>query len=61
MTDAWALAISKICELIILLIQDQPPEERRANWRRWYKFWAPVWKTLGLDVSEDPVLPEKPK
>lgn len=61
MTDAWALAISNICKLIILLIEDQPPELRREGWRRWYKFWRPVWKMMGLDVDEDPVPKETPK
>jgi len=59
LTDAWALAIAKICELIILLITDQPPELRRESWRRWFKFWRPVFKALNLDVSEDPLPPEK--
>lgn len=59
MSDAWALAISKICELIILLIQDMQAEERRESWRRWFKFWAPVWKALGLDVAADPIPPVK--
>lgn len=57
LTDAWALAITKICELIILLIHDMPPEERRESWRRWFKFWRPIWKALGLDVEIDPIPP----
>jgi hypothetical protein len=61
MTDAWALAIAAICKLITLLIEDQPPELRREGWRRWYKFWAPVWKAAGLDISEDPVAKEPMK
>ena len=61
LTDAWALAITKICELIILLIQDMPPEERRESWRRWFKFWRPVWKVLGLDADTDPIMPAVPK
>lgn len=56
-TDAWALAITKICELFILVIQDMPPAERRESWHRWFKFWRPVWKSVGLDVTEDPIPP----
>ena len=59
-TDAWALAISKICELIILLIRDMPPEERRESWKRWFKFWRPVWKAVGLG-EDDPMNPEEVK
>lgn len=46
---------SKLLDLIILLIQDQPPEERRKAWQRWFKFWDPVWKHLGLDVTNPPI------
>jgi hypothetical protein len=55
LTDAWVAAITRICELIILLIQDMPPEERRESWRRWFKFWRPVWKAAGLGTDEDPL------
>ena len=57
LTDAWALAISRICELLILLIEDMPPEERRESWRRWFRFWRPIWKMLGLDADVDPIPP----
>ena len=58
LTDAWALAIANLCKLIILLIEDMPPELRRESWRRWFKFWRPIWKALGLG-DEDPVLAEE--
>jgi hypothetical protein len=61
LTDAWALAIARICDLLILLISDMPPEERRESWRRWFKFWRPLWKAVGLDADEDPLPPKVPK
>lgn len=61
LTDAWALAISRICDVFILLYSDVPVEERREGWRRWYKFWRPLWAKLGLDVEADPIPPMVPK
>lgn len=58
MTDAVALAVTAVCNLILRLIEDQPPEERRKAWKRWYKFFEPFWKAVGLDVTEDPMNPK---
>lgn len=54
LTDAWAVTIGEICKLIRLLIEDMPPEERRKSWERWFKFWEPVWKAVGLDTTKVP-------
>ena len=43
---------TKLIELILRLIEDQPPEERRKAWERWFRFWEPVWKLMGLDTTQ---------
>jgi len=53
MTDAAFLAISEVCKLIRLIIEDQPPTERVKSWERWYKFWEPFWKAVGLGPAPD--------
>lgn len=47
-------AYTATIKLLILCIEDQPPEERRKAWARWFQFWAPMWKALGL-TGEDPI------
>lgn len=59
-TEAVLLAAlslaNKSLDLIILLIQDQPKVERVAAWQRWFDFWSPVWKALGLDPAKPPIV-----
>lgn len=52
MTDAWATAITAICNLLTLILKDMPEEERKKSWERWFLFWEPVWKAAGLDVGK---------
>lgn len=64
LTQETIIAIGEICRLIRLLIEDQPPELRQKSWRRWYKFFDPVFKATGLDDPEPddlkPTPPPKP-
>lgn len=59
LTEPIILALLSVAEkaldLAILIIQDQPKEERVKAWQRWFKFWEPVWKAVGLDVSNPPL------
>lgn len=61
MPEALALALvalaSKMLDLIILVIQDQPIEERHKAWARWFLFWDPVWRAVGLDPDKQPIPP----
>lgn len=54
-----ALALVRLAEkaldFLMLVIQDQPKEERIKAWQRWFKFWDPVWKAVGLDVTQPPL------
>ena len=45
----------KTLDLVIIMIQDQPKAEREAAWQRWFTFWAPLWKAIGLDPEKPPV------
>ena len=55
LTEAAIIAMCKVAEktleLLILCIMDQPPQERRRAWARWFKLWEPLWAALKLDVS----------
>lgn len=54
-SETYAQLALAIIKLITLLIEDQPPEERRKAWKRWYKAWEPFWKLVGLgDIDERP-------
>lgn len=51
-----ALALAgKMLDLAMLIVQDQPKAERVAAWQRWFDFWSPLWKALGLDPAKPPV------
>lgn len=53
---ALATLATRMLEMIILVIKDQPEEERRKAWQRWFNFWDKVlWKPLGLDAGLDPL------
>jgi hypothetical protein len=58
-TEAVLLAAltlaGKMLDLIMLIVQDQPKAERVAAWQRWFAFWGPVWKALGLDPARSPL------
>jgi hypothetical protein len=60
LTEAVILALvslaNKSLDLVMLMIQDQPKAERVAAWQRWFDFWAPVWKAVGLDTSKPPIV-----
>ena len=60
LTEAVILALvslaNKSLDLVMLMIQDQPKAERIAAWQRWFDFWEPVWKAVGLDTSKPPIM-----
>ena len=47
---------NKSLDLIILMVQDQPKAERVAAWQRWFDFWKPLWKAVGLDPEQPPIV-----
>ena len=53
LTEAIILAALKVADkmldLTIITIQDQPKDEREKAWARWFQFWEPLWKAIGLD------------
>lgn len=59
LTEAVIIALCKVVEktleLVMLTIKDQPQAERMAAWQRWFDFWAPFWKAVGLDPAKKPL------
>jgi len=57
-TEAIILAVLKVADkaldLTIIVIQDQPVAERQKAWERWFAFWEPMWRALGLDKPLPP-------
>jgi len=46
---------SKTLDLVILVIKDQPQVERQKAWERWFLWWDPIWKAMGLDPTKGPL------
>lgn len=52
MTPEAVVAVGEVARLIRVIIEDIPAERRIEAWERWFRFWEPFWKAVGLELPK---------